>query len=107
VVDAEDHVPERDRVEAQRRGHPGDRPRDGAPGDLERAADAARGAAEREDRKRERKSDQRRQRNPFLEHKLSSIALNHEAKVRTRLAPTLADYRDKFGRNPQRLSGLI
>lgn len=46
-------------------------------------------------------------RNPFLEHKLSSIALNHEAKVRTRLAPTLADYREKFGRNPQRLSGLI
>lgn len=46
-------------------------------------------------------------RNPFLEHKLSSIALNHEAKVRTRLAPTLADYREKFGRDPQRLTALI
>jgi tagaturonate reductase len=46
-------------------------------------------------------------RNPFLEHKLSSIALNHEAKVRTRLAPTLADYREKFGRDPRRLSMLI
>jgi tagaturonate reductase len=46
-------------------------------------------------------------RNPFLEHKLSSIALNHEAKVRTRLAPTLADYREKFGRDPLRLAALI
>jgi tagaturonate reductase len=46
-------------------------------------------------------------RNPFLEHKLSSIALNHEAKVRTRLAPTLADYREKFGRDPLRLAALL
>lgn len=46
-------------------------------------------------------------RNPFLEHKLSSIALNHEAKVRTRLAPTLADYREKFGRDPVRLAALF
>lgn len=46
-------------------------------------------------------------RNPFLEHKLASIALNHEAKVRTRLAPTLADYREKFGRDPVRLAALF
>jgi tagaturonate reductase len=36
-------------------------------------------------------------RNPFLKHQLSSIALNHEAKVKTRLLPTLADYRARFG----------
>lgn len=46
-------------------------------------------------------------RNPFLEHKLSSIALNHEAKLRTRLEPTLAEYREKFGRSPIRLAALL
>ena len=48
VVDAEDHVPERDRLEAQPRRHPRDERCDRAPGDLERPADAARGAAQRE-----------------------------------------------------------
>ena len=46
-------------------------------------------------------------RNPFLEHKLSSIALNHEAKVKVRLLPTYEDYRRKFGREPELLGRLI
>jgi tagaturonate reductase len=46
-------------------------------------------------------------RNPFLEHRLASIALNHEAKVATRLLPTLHEYRERFGQNPPGLSALI
>ena len=46
-------------------------------------------------------------RNPFLEHKLSSIALNHEAKVAVRLRPTLKEYREKFGTEPPLLSTLF
>ena len=46
-------------------------------------------------------------RNPFLEHKLSSIALNHESKVNVRLRPTVAEYRAKFGREPRLLSELL
>lgn len=46
-------------------------------------------------------------RNPFLEHKLSAIALNHEAKVKVRLLPTYEEYRSKFGREPELLAGLM
>ena len=46
-------------------------------------------------------------RNPFLEHKLSAIALNHEAKMKVRLLPTYEEYRTKFGREPKLLSALI
>ena len=46
-------------------------------------------------------------RNPFLEHQLSAIALNHEAKVRVRLLPTYEEYRTKFGREPKILSMLV
>ncbi|WP_367870247.1 altronate dehydrogenase [Luteolibacter sp. Populi] len=46
-------------------------------------------------------------RNPFLEHKLSAIALNHEAKLRVRLLPTYEEYRSKFGREPELLGRLI
>lgn len=46
-------------------------------------------------------------RNPFLEHKLSSIALNHEAKVEVRLKPTIMEYREKFGKEPPLLSSLF
>ena len=46
-------------------------------------------------------------RNPFFDHALASIALAHEAKVRTRLLPTVADYRRLFGREPRRLSALL
>lgn len=46
-------------------------------------------------------------RNPFLEHKLSAIALNHEAKMKVRLLPTYEEYRTKFGREPELLSALM
>ncbi|TAE75469.1 MAG: altronate dehydrogenase [Verrucomicrobia bacterium] len=46
-------------------------------------------------------------RNPFLEHKLSAIALNHEAKMKVRLLPTYEEYRTKFGRDPELLAALL
>ncbi|MCB1229118.1 MAG: altronate dehydrogenase [Verrucomicrobiae bacterium] len=46
-------------------------------------------------------------RNPFLEHRLAAIALNHEAKVAVRLRPTLEEYREKFGKAPVRLSEIL
>jgi len=46
-------------------------------------------------------------RNPFLEHKLSAIALNHEAKVNVRLRPTLVEFRQKFGKEPALLAALL
>ena len=46
-------------------------------------------------------------RNPFLEHKLSSIALNHEAKFKVRLLPTYQDYKTKFGTEPGILKELV
>jgi tagaturonate reductase len=45
--------------------------------------------------------------NPFLDHKLSDIALHHEKKVQVRLVPTAKEYRAKFGRTPTRLQGAI
>lgn len=46
-------------------------------------------------------------RNPFLEHKLSAIALNHEAKVKVRLMPTYEEYREKFGKAPRLLEEAL
>jgi len=46
-------------------------------------------------------------RNPFLEHRLSAIALNHEAKVAVRLEPTLREYRERFGKDPERLAAVM
>jgi tagaturonate reductase len=46
-------------------------------------------------------------RNPFFEHRLESIALNHEAKVRTRLLPTVREYRERFGKSPELLSAML
>ena len=46
-------------------------------------------------------------RNPFLDHALSAIALNHEAKMKVRLQPTIEEYQQKFGRPPPLLSQLI
>jgi tagaturonate reductase len=36
--------------------------------------------------------------NPFLEHQLSAIALNHGSKIDVRLRPTMREYEAKFGR---------
>lgn len=46
-------------------------------------------------------------RNPFFEHRLESIALNHEAKVRTRLLPTVEEYRERFGREARLLGEVL
>ena len=46
-------------------------------------------------------------RNPFLEHQLSAIALNHETKVAVRLRPTLEEFRERFGREPKRLASVF
>jgi len=46
-------------------------------------------------------------RNPFLQHQLSSIALNHETKVKVRLLPTIEDYKNKFGKAPPLLSAAL
>ena len=45
--------------------------------------------------------------NPFLHHRLADIALNHEAKLKTRLVPTFEDYKAKFGRPPARLAAIL
>ena len=46
-------------------------------------------------------------RNPFLEHKLEAIALNHADKVKVRLLPTYEDYRAKFGKAPRLLGEAL
>jgi tagaturonate reductase len=45
--------------------------------------------------------------NPFLEHRLADIALEHEVKVRTRLGPTCDEYRAKFGCRPKLLGEIV
>lgn len=45
--------------------------------------------------------------NPFLEHRLSDIALHHEVKLQTRLAPTRDEFRERFGRAPKLLNELL
>jgi tagaturonate reductase len=46
-------------------------------------------------------------RNPFLEHKLSDIALHHETKVEVRLIPTRTEFRQRFGREPALLNEVL
>lgn len=46
-------------------------------------------------------------RNPFLDHRLESIAVEHETKVRLRLVPTFEAYVEKFQRKPPLLSALL
>jgi len=45
--------------------------------------------------------------NPFLEHRLADIALHHEVKVKTRLAPTYEEFQRQFGRVPGLLHELL
>lgn len=45
--------------------------------------------------------------NPFLEHKLESIALNHDAKIKTRLIPTRDEFVQRFGRRPPLLDAIL
>jgi tagaturonate reductase len=46
-------------------------------------------------------------RNPFLEHKLSDIALHHETKLQVRLVPTRAEFIERFGRKPPLLDEVL
>jgi tagaturonate reductase len=46
-------------------------------------------------------------RNPFLDHKLADIAVNHDAKVQVRLVPTRDEYKAKFGRTPPLLTEVL
>jgi tagaturonate reductase len=46
-------------------------------------------------------------RNPFIEHKLADIAVNHAAKVPVRLVPTRDEYRARFGRTPPLLEEVL
>lgn len=45
--------------------------------------------------------------NPFLNHRLSDIALNHPAKLKTRLLSSWRDYRNQFRSEPTELSKLL
>ena len=46
-------------------------------------------------------------RNPAIEHKLSSIALNHADKMKVRLVPTARQFEETFGKKPPILSQLL
>ncbi len=45
--------------------------------------------------------------NPFLDHRLADIALHHDVKLRTRLVPTLDEFRQRFGRTPRLLNEIL
>ncbi len=45
--------------------------------------------------------------NPSIDHKLSAIALHHDAKVKTRLLPTRHEYVRKFGKSPRLLDAVL
>jgi tagaturonate reductase len=45
--------------------------------------------------------------NPFVEHNLADIAVNHAAKVPVRLVPTRDEFRMKFGRTPPLLEEVL
>jgi tagaturonate reductase len=46
-------------------------------------------------------------RNPFLEHKLTDIAVHHAKKIEVRLIPTVSEFREKFGREPPLLTEVL
>jgi tagaturonate reductase len=43
-------------------------------------------------------------RNPYIKHQLMSIALNSWSKFETRVLPSIIEYKDRFGKIPQRLA---
>jgi tagaturonate reductase len=45
--------------------------------------------------------------NPFLDHRLSDIALHQELKVKTRLWPTIEEHRERFGATPPLLAEIL
>lgn len=48
-----------------------------------------------------------RLRNPFLQHKLSDIRLNHAEKIKVRLQPTYDEYQKLFGAKPSHLAEAL
>jgi len=46
-------------------------------------------------------------RNPFLDHRLESIAIEHETKVSMRLVPSFEAFVDRFHRRPPLLSAIL
>jgi tagaturonate reductase len=46
-------------------------------------------------------------RNPFLDHRLADIAVNHHQKVVLRLLPTYREHVERFGRPPARLEAVL
>jgi tagaturonate reductase len=46
-------------------------------------------------------------RNPFLDHRLADIAVNHDQKVALRLLPTYREHVRRFGQPPVRLEALL
>jgi tagaturonate reductase len=46
-------------------------------------------------------------RNPFLDHRLADIAVDHERKLRLRLVSTYQDHVQRLGRPPRRLEALL
>jgi tagaturonate reductase len=48
-----------------------------------------------------------RLRNPYQQHKLADIALNHVDKIRVRLQPTHDEYVRLFGRSPAKLAEVL
>jgi tagaturonate reductase len=46
-------------------------------------------------------------RNPFLDHRLADIAVDHEQKLRLRLVPTYQDHVQRLGRPPRLLGALL
>lgn len=45
--------------------------------------------------------------NPFMEHKLSAIALHHKEKIAVRLVPTYNEFKDQFGHAPPLLADVL
>ncbi len=46
-------------------------------------------------------------RNPFLDHRLADIAVDHERKLELRLVSTYRDHVQRLGRAPRRLAALL
>jgi tagaturonate reductase len=46
-------------------------------------------------------------RNPFLDHRLADIAVDHERKLSLRLESTYRDHVQRLGRPPRRLGALL
>ncbi|MSR32388.1 MAG: tagaturonate reductase [Gemmataceae bacterium] len=45
--------------------------------------------------------------NPFIDHKLTDILVNHKNKIKVRLIPSLEDYKGKFGQTPAILDAVL